>query len=63
MSEGADIYFISKRLGHSDLATTTRTYAYLLDEFKVKQDNAFEKYLNNLTIQETEKEKQSIINK
>ncbi|MFT8955534.1 tyrosine-type recombinase/integrase [Liquorilactobacillus satsumensis] len=46
LSQGADIYSISKRLGHADLATTTRTYAYLLDEYKAQQDDKFEKYLD-----------------
>lgn len=46
LSQGADIYSISKRLGHSDLATTTRSYAYLLDEYKARQDDKFEQYLD-----------------
>ncbi|RVU72431.1 tyrosine-type recombinase/integrase [Lactobacillus xujianguonis] len=38
LSEGVDIYAISKRLGHADIGVTLKTYAYLLDEFKAKQD-------------------------
>lgn len=33
-----DIYAISKRLGHSDFSTTTDIYAYLIDEYKEKND-------------------------
>lgn len=39
LSEGVDIYAISKRLGHSDIGITLKTYAYLLDEFKDKQND------------------------
>ncbi|MGN1272349.1 MAG: tyrosine-type recombinase/integrase [Lactobacillus sp.] len=38
LSQGVDIYVISKRLGHADIGITLRTYAYLLDEFKNMQD-------------------------
>ncbi len=38
LSQGVDIYAISKRLGHSDLSTTTDIYAYLIDEYKEKND-------------------------
>ena len=31
LSEGVDIYAISKRLGHADISITLKTYAYLLD--------------------------------
>lgn len=39
LSEGIDIYAISKRLGHSDIGITLKTYAYLLEEFKDKQND------------------------
>lgn len=38
LSEGVDIYAISKRLGHSDLSTTMNVYAYLIDEYKARND-------------------------
>lgn len=38
LSQGVDIYAISKRLGHSSFQTTLNTYAYLIDE-KKKQEN------------------------
>ena len=38
LSQGVDIYAISKRLGHADLSTTTDIYAYLIDEYKEKND-------------------------
>lgn len=43
-----DIYAISKRLGHSDITTTTRKYAYMLDELKSKSDDHIEQTLDNL---------------
>lgn len=45
---GVDIYAISKRLGHSDLTTTTRKYAYMIDELKSKSDDHIEDILDNL---------------
>lgn len=39
LSQGVDIYAISKRLGHADISITLKTYAYLLDEFKNKQND------------------------
>lgn len=48
LSQGADIYSISKRLGHSDISTTSKRYAYLLDEYRAKQDERIEGMLDNL---------------
>lgn len=55
---GVDIYAISKRLGHSDLTTTTRKYAYLIDEFKAKSDDHIEDLLNNFSTKKTIKKVQ-----
>lgn len=49
LSCGADLYAISKRLGHSDLGTTTRVYSYLIEEYKAKTDTQIETYLDNIT--------------
>lgn len=38
LAKGVDIYVISKRLGHSSTATTSQTYAYLIDEYKNQAD-------------------------
>lgn len=38
LSEGVDLYVISKRLGHSDISTTSRVYSYLIDEYRQKTD-------------------------
>ena len=51
--KGIDIYAISKRLGHSDLNTTTKHYAYLIDELKQRSDDAIENVLNNLNDKKT----------
>ncbi len=48
MYEGFDIYVISKRLGHSDISTTTRVYSYLIDEYKQQSDEKIEKSIGNL---------------
>ncbi len=39
IGQGVDIYAISKRLGHSNVNITLRVYAYLIDEYKAKNDN------------------------
>ena len=38
LSQGVDIYAISKRLGHSNITITLNTYSYLIDEYKAKSD-------------------------
>ncbi|CUQ99446.1 phage integrase [Lactobacillus phage EV3] len=43
-----DIYIISKRLGHSDIGTTTKKYAYLIDEYKNRANSEIVNILNNL---------------
>lgn len=45
---GIDLYSISKRLGHSDMTTTSKKYAYLIDELKAKSDNHIEEILQNM---------------
>lgn len=39
LSDGIDIYPISRRLGHANIATTLKVYAYLLDEYQHKVDS------------------------
>lgn len=48
LSQGANLYAISKRLGHSDMTTTAKRYSYLIDEYKERSDNQIEGYLNGL---------------
>lgn len=48
LSQGIDVYIISKRLGHSNTTITTKTYAYLIDEYKTKSDDKIEKYLEKM---------------
>ncbi len=50
LASGIDLYVISKRLGHSDLSTTSKIYAYMIDEFKARSDQKIEKELNKLTV-------------
>ena len=49
---GIDIYIISKRLGHTNISTTTRTYSYLIDEYKAKNDEQIRNELDKLSLQE-----------
>lgn len=44
-----DLYAISKRLGHSDIGTTSRVYSYLIDEYKAKTDTEIENALKQIT--------------
>lgn len=48
LANGVDIYAISKRLGHSNTATTSRVYAYLIDEYKDKTDQQIISALSGL---------------
>lgn len=48
LSEGVDIYAISKRLGHASFQTTLNTYAYLIDEKEKKEDDKICKVLDSL---------------
>lgn len=48
LSQGIDIYAISKRLGHSNITTTTNTYAYLLDEYKYRMDKKIVQALSTI---------------
>lgn len=43
-----DLYVIAKRLGHSDITTTSRVYSYLIDEYKVRSDNQIEGILDHI---------------
>ena len=48
LSQGADLYIISKRLGHADTTVTSKVYAYLVDEYQDKANDQIEKYLQNI---------------
>lgn len=43
-----DLYAISKRLGHSDIGTTSRVYSYMIDEYKIRTDQQIESVLQNI---------------
>lgn len=47
-----DLYAISKRLGHSDIGTTSRVYSYLIDEYRAQTDNHIDKALTDLSSNE-----------
>lgn len=46
--QNIDLYAISKRLGHSDMTTTAKKYAYLIDEHKAKSDELIEQAINKI---------------
>ena len=48
IGQGVDIYAISKRLGHSNVNITLSVYAYLVDEYKTKNDNLIVEKLANI---------------
>lgn len=49
LSNGIDLYVISKRLGHSNIRTTANTYAYLIDEYKNESDKQITSALSKLS--------------
>ena len=48
LANGIDIYAISKRLGHSNITTTSEDYAYLIDEYKQTTDQRILNALESL---------------
>lgn len=48
LSEGVGLYAISKRLGHSNMMVTGKTYAYLIDEYRAKMDDKIEEKLSKI---------------
>lgn len=48
LGQGVAVYAISKRLGHSDITITLKTYSYLIDEYKAKNDELITQKLAQL---------------
>lgn len=48
LANGVDLYAISKRLGHKDMTITAKTYAYLLEDKREKEENKIVDILNDL---------------
>ena len=48
LSQGIDLYVISQRLGHSNMTTTAKIYAYLIDEYKQKSDDKIVNQLQSI---------------
>lgn len=48
LSQGVDLYAISKRLGHSNMMVTGKIYAYLIDEYQAKMDDKIEVKLDKI---------------
>lgn len=48
LSQGVDLYAISKRLGHANMSITSNVYAYFIDEYKRKSDEQIESELDKL---------------
>lgn len=60
LAKDVNLYAISKRLGHSDLSTTTHYYAYMIDEFKRKTDDDIISALEEITDLEDESKNDAI---
>lgn len=48
LANDVDLYAISKRLGHKDMTITAKTYAYLLEDKREKEENKIIDILNDL---------------
>ena len=48
LANQVDLYAISKRLGHSDIGTTSRVYSYMIDEYRIRTDNHIETVLDGI---------------
>lgn len=48
LSKNVDLYAISKRLGHKDMTTTAKVYAYLIDEYKEREDQKIIKAIDEI---------------
>lgn len=48
LANDVDLYAISKRLGHKDMTITAKTYAYLLEDKREKEENKIVDILNDL---------------
>lgn len=48
LSQGVDLYAISKRLGHANMGITSNIYAYFIDEYKRKSDDQIESKLDEI---------------
>lgn len=48
LANNIDLYTISKRLGHSNISTTANVYAYLVDEYKEKQNDKIANIMNTI---------------
>ncbi|WP_338231006.1 site-specific integrase [Lactiplantibacillus paraxiangfangensis] len=57
LANNVDLYVISKRLGHSEMGTTSNIYAYLIEEYKARYDDHIDDSLENLTLTSTKKRK------
>lgn len=49
LANNVDLYAISKRLGHSDITTTSRVYSYMIAEYQDRTNQQIEQALANLT--------------
>lgn len=46
--EGVSVYYVSERLGHGDIETTTRYYAHILSELRLRASNEAVKIMANM---------------
>lgn len=48
LSKNVDLYAISQRLGHKYMTTTAKVYAYLIDEYKEREDQKIIKAIDEI---------------
>lgn len=48
LSKNVDLYAISQRLGHKYITTTAKVYAYLIDEYKEREDQKIIKAIDEI---------------
>lgn len=48
LDKGVDLYAISQRLGHSNMTTTAKKYAYLIDEHRARSNDLIAKVLDEI---------------
>ena len=46
---GLGIHYVSKRLGHSTIIETLKTYAHIIDELKQREDQKLEQAIQQFT--------------
>ncbi|TWN41597.1 hypothetical protein CHCC20488_0162 [Bacillus paralicheniformis] len=49
------IYYVSERLGHADIETTSNTYVHLIKELRERDETETVNIFENMAVEEVEK--------